>query len=115
MPIRTVGVDVDGTLIDDKGLLFPGVKDKLEEWVEKYTLICWSNTGGEYAKRVCIKCGIDKYFKYFLDKPDVIVDNDPDSIFRSAAIIVITDPLTDWTKDDNTLFGSSRKHIKEYI
>lgn len=133
MPIRTAMVDIDGTLVDDKLSIFEGASDKLEEWGQKYTLVCWSNTGGEYARKVLEKHDLLKYFMkdmevylprekkwvkaqvpLVFDKPDIIVDNDPDSIYRSAAIIVIKGS-DDWKKEDGELFCNSRKHIKEYL
>ena len=112
MPIRTMTVDVDLTLIDDKGDIYPGVRDKLEEWKAKYTLICWSHGGKEHAQKMCKKNKIDKFFSSFMDKPDIIVDNEPESILTFPAIIHIQEPKKDWSKCDNDLFAGAREWKK---
>lgn len=108
-PVHTIYIDVDGTLIDEKGNLLPGVEAKLQQWrwKEKYNLICWSHTGGEYAERVCKHYDILCYFDHFLDKPDIIIDNDPTMIMNYPAVITIKSDQ-DWLKPDSELFDGSR-------
>lgn len=108
MPVQTMYIDVDMTLVDDNGDIYTGVIEKLEQWQKKYTMICWSHTGGEYAKRTCIRNGIEKFFKYFLDKPDIIVDDHPAFLLEYPAKIVIDDPEA-WDKPDRELFSKSRR------
>lgn len=107
MPVRTMYIDVDLTLVNDNLELYEGVPAKLEQWSEKYTLICWSHGGGDYAKRVCMRNKIDKYFKYFLDKPDILVDDNPELLTIFPAKIIINAP-EDWKKGDVDLFRGAR-------
>ena len=108
-PVRTIAVDVDYTLINDADELFPGVENKLREWKIRYTtLICWSHSGVEHAKRVCKKHKIEKYFTHFIDKPDVIVDDRPESIVEFPAILQVVEPKKWWSKHDSELFKGSR-------
>jgi len=109
MPVRTLAVDVDYTLINGHDELFPGVENKLKEWKVRYTtLICWSHSGGDHAKRVCKKHKIEKYFTHFIDKPDVIVDDRPESIIEFPAILHVVDPKKWWSLPDKELFKYSR-------
>ena len=87
MPTRTIYIDVDQTLIGVDSNLLPGVRDKLEYlWRYGYELICWSGGGKEYAQKICDKNNITQYFRMFLDKPDIIVDDNPDSIMGHARV-----------------------------
>lgn len=134
MPVRRVMIDVDGTLIDGQHNLFPGVKEKLKLWADKYDLECRSHTGGAFAEKILKRYDLLEYFmhemKVYLpkedkwvkamvpqvyDKPDIIVDNDPDSIMRLAGKLV-PPPLegdikeyTWWTIDDIELFKNSKR------
>jgi hypothetical protein len=134
MPIQTVVTDMDGTILDAKKVAFPSAKDKLEILKDMYaTMIAWSHTGGEYTKRKLIQAGLldifmkemevwlpkeKKWIKAMVplcfDKPDVIIDNDPDSIFRQAAIIKVSSN-EDWEKEEDVFFKGARDHVEEYI
>ena len=113
MPVRSMFIDVDLTLIDDNCELFPGVEAKLKQWKAKYDLHCWSHGGKEHAKRVCKKHKIDRYFTAFLDKPDIIVDDNPNLITEFPAILRVKDPQTFWKSSDDELFKGSRTGIVE--
>ena len=71
-------IDVDGTLISEDGTdrLFPAMK-KLLPLLKNcgYTMYLWSMGGAEYAKSVARKHKVMKYFKAFLSKPDIVVDD----------------------------------------
>ena len=109
-PVRSIFVDVDGTLINDKGELCEGVVARLETWADRYKLYCWSLTGEEWAKKVCIRHKIDKYFKAFLDKPDVWVDNEGLEWTKHGrtAVIRMDGGSGDWNKPEAELWRDSR-------
>jgi hypothetical protein len=76
-----VSIDVDLTLIDKEGQLLPGAKDavaKLQAADCKITL--WSLAGAEYAKAVAARHKIEHLFVGFAGKPDVVIDDDLESI-----------------------------------
>lgn len=133
MPVRTMVVDVDSTLVDDNLTLFPGVKEKLVQWKKKYTLICWSHTGGEYAHKVLEDNGLLEFFMkdisvylpkekkwikaqvpLIFDKPDIITDDHPELILDLAAklrphpLVGEIENYDWWKKSDNELFSGSR-------
>ena len=71
---------------------------------------CASLRGGrEHAKRVCTKNHIAKYMKVFMDKPDIIVDDHPETLLSTVAILLVDSPEM-WKKDDGELFQGSRKY-----
>ena len=114
MPVRSVYIDVDNTLINDKDELFPGVVEKLACWKVRYTsVVCWSHSGAEHAKRVCKKHKIDKFFTAFMDKPDVIVDDDPLMIMTFPATLLVKDPHKWWKQPDDELFRGARSWGKK--
>jgi hypothetical protein len=76
-----VSIDVDLTLIDKDGQLLPGAKEavvKLKSADCNITL--WSLAGAEYAKAVAAKHKIENLFVGFAGKPDVVIDDDLESI-----------------------------------
>ncbi len=92
MPTRTIYIDVDQTLVDINGNLLPGVLEKIEYLYRYgYTLICWSGGGHEYAQRVLEKRQLNLYFTHVLDKPDIIIDDNPDSVLDHAHLLTIQD------------------------
>ena len=94
MPVRSVFIDVDGTLIDIDNKIYKGVDKVLKRFKNLgYTLICWSHGGKEHAKDICQRHNIDSFFTHFLDKPDIIVDDDPNRIITAPKIFLITE---DW-------------------
>jgi len=84
---RTYYIDVDLTLIDMDDHLLPGVVEGLQFLRRKgFKLICWSMGGEDYAKSVCERYGIDKYFDLFLDKPHGIIDDDPELLLDPRCV-----------------------------
>lgn len=78
-----IAIDVDGTLIDHKGELLPGVKEKIITWFEHNTLWCWSHGGKDYARKVLKQHDLLKYFPKVLDKPFYYLDDLPEcGMFR---------------------------------
>lgn len=110
-PVRTMTIDVDGTLVDDDGKMYSGVPAKLKQWRKKYFMICWSATGGDYARRTCTSNAIDKYFDLFLDKPDVIVDNSRNPLTPAPALLHVTGVKEEWwAQSDDEMFAKSRQY-----
>lgn len=71
-------VDVDLTLIDEIGRLFPGAADGLRRLKGKgCRLFLWSTGGGEYAREVADRYGLAELFEGFFPKPDLIIDDTP--------------------------------------
>ena len=135
MPVRTMLVDIDNTIIDDNGVVFPGVREKLTQWRrnDKYVLIAMSHTGGEYARRVLEDNDLLEFFmrelkvyqprekKWIMaqvvlcfDKPDVITDDSPHLLLDLAAklrpppLVGPIDDYTWWKQTDAELFRNSR-------
>lgn len=131
-PVRTMVIDIDLTLIDDEGNLYPGVKDKLlKNWSNKYDIIAWSHGGREHAQRILDKHGlldaVMQEMKVYLprekkwvtaqvpmciDKPDIIVDDNPALILDYPARLVVSNPAEWWLKEDGELFKNSRDNCK---
>jgi len=109
MPVQAIYIDVDLTLVDADGKVYPGVAATLQRYRRMYsTVVCWSHTGGEYAKRMCVDNGIDKYFDYFLSKPDIIVDDDPPFLMEYAHVLKVNDK-TWWLDAMTSLYGKEVK------
>lgn len=110
MPVQTLYCDVDLTLVDSEGRLYPNVQDVLVQWRRMYkTLVCWSHTGGDYAKKTCEKAGIDHFFDLFLDKPDVIVDDNPKLFLTYANVLEVIDPNLWWKEAMSHLYNNPRR------
>lgn len=80
MPTR-ISVDLDLTLIDEDERLLPGVESALGKLKScGCRLALWSASGAERAESLAREKGIYQFFDSFEAKPDVIVDDDPESI-----------------------------------
>jgi phosphoglycolate phosphatase-like HAD superfamily hydrolase len=111
MPVRTVYIDVDGTLIDIDNKIYKGVEKVLKRFKNLgYTLICWSHGGREHAKDICQRHNIDSFFTHFLDKPDILVDDTPMRILDAAKIFIADEVFwEDFTLDS---FNTAKKEEK---
>lgn len=77
----SVCIDVDLTLIDRDGKLLPGGKEALSKFRGAgFSLTLWSLAGVEYAKSVAAKHQVESFFDGFAVKPDVVVDDDMESL-----------------------------------
>lgn len=91
MPTRTVFIDVDLTLVNLDGDLLLSVEDRLKEMKFRgYELVCWSHGGKEYAEALLDRHHIRKYFSSVLDKPDWIIDDDPEGIHAWADVLRVS-------------------------
>ncbi len=87
-------IDVDGTLLNSKEQIDPRAKEILRQTVLKLSaeypdsgLYLWSGAGGAYARKAAEDCGVVSFFSGFAGKPDVIVDDNPSSVFPRRAIL----------------------------
>jgi hypothetical protein len=87
-------IDVDGTLLNSNEQIDPRAKEILRQTVLKLSaeypdsgLYLWSGAGGAYARKAAEDCGVVSFFSGFAGKPDVIVDDNPSSVFPRRAIL----------------------------
>ena len=40
LPVRTMAIDVDRTLVGDDMVIYEWVESKLKQWSQKYELVC---------------------------------------------------------------------------
>ena len=83
-----VCIDVDLTLIDEQGELLPGAIEALEK-IRKAPceLTLWSAAGAEYAKAVAARHKIEHFFQGIAGKPDIAIDDDPQSLVLRKMIV----------------------------
>ena len=75
-----VCIDVDLTVVDEKGELLSGVSEALVRLRQaNCRLTLWSAAGAEYAKSVAVKHGLEVFFEGFAGKPDIAIDDEPES------------------------------------
>ena len=78
MKNANVFVDVDLTLVDTNGKLFPGAREGLEKMKAKGChLFLWSSVGIDYAKKVAALHQLTDLFEGYASKPDIIIDDMP--------------------------------------
>ncbi len=80
-------VDVDETLIRNYGtkrIVMPAVIVHIRQLFEAgANLYCWSSGGAAYAKSSAEECGLADCFQAFLPKPQVLIDDQRISDWRS--------------------------------
>jgi len=83
-------IDVDLTIIDEKGNLKPGVQEFLEDMSHEQdrVLTLWSAAGKEYAHSVAKRLKLVPYFQSFASKPDIYVDDASACLERAIAVRV---------------------------
>jgi phosphoglycolate phosphatase-like HAD superfamily hydrolase len=86
-----VYVDVDDTLIRTAGtkrIPVSGVAKHIASLhADGAELYCWSSGGADYAREVATELRIEHYFKAFLPKPHVLLDDQDVSKWRRLAQI----------------------------
>jgi phosphoserine phosphatase len=76
-------VDVDLTLIDEKGALLPNTVEAMQALYDAGChLFLWSSGSGNYCREVAERAQIASLFEAFLPKPDIFVDDMPGTIFN---------------------------------
>jgi len=92
-----VCIDVDLTLIDEEGELLPGVVEALTKLRETpCELTLWSAAGAEYARSTATKHGVERFFAGFAGKPDLAIDDDPQSLVLRK--LIVKKPEDQWTE-----------------
>ena len=83
--VRSVFIDVDLTLVDASSNLRVGVVDALQEMVDYgYELYAWSHGGYTRANAIITQWGLEHYFRAWMGKPDMIIDDSPPEELVSA-------------------------------
>ena len=92
-----VCIDVDLTLIDEEGELLPGAIEALTKLREvPCELTLWSAAGAEYAKSVAARHKLEKLFEGFAGKPDLAIDDDPQSL--ALRKLIVRKPGDHWSE-----------------
>jgi len=95
-----VCIDVDLTVVDQDGKLFPGVIENLKSLNSRgYELILWSYGGGEYAEKIAHRHQIEKLFVGFSSKPDIDIDDESEKVASFA--VVDASASKDWNSIGN--------------
>jgi hypothetical protein len=78
MKNANIFVDVDLTLVDERGRLVEGAREALQRLQEKGChLFLWSTGGAEYCRKIAALYGMTELFEGFTAKPDIIIDDMP--------------------------------------
>src|SRR3954470_21291832 len=78
MKNANIFVDVDLTLVDERGRLVEGTREALQRLQEKGRhLFLWSTGGAEYCRKIAALYGMTELFEGFTAKPDIIIDDMP--------------------------------------
>ena len=92
-----ISIDVDGTLLDENENVTPQAREKITHLKSKgHHLQLWSTGGAAYAQKVSIKHKLTDLFDSYGTKPDLALDDVPEST-RPVAILKAdqTFPLPD--------------------
>jgi hypothetical protein len=86
-------IDVDGTLLNSNEGVDPRAEETLRQIRRKMDteypdsgLYLWSGAGGAYARSKAEEHGLAGFFSGFAGKPDVIIDDNPPSVFPRKTI-----------------------------
>lgn len=78
MKNANIFVDVDLTLVDANGNLFPEARLGLERLkAAGCHLFLWSSVGMAYAQGVAKRHGLEDLFEGYAAKPDIVIDDMP--------------------------------------
>lgn len=92
-----VCIDVDLTLIDEEGELLPGAIEALTKLRDvPCELTLWSAAGAEYAKSVAARYKLEEFFEGFAGKPDLAIDDDPQSLVLRK--LIVRKPEDHWSE-----------------
>jgi hypothetical protein len=88
MPLN-ISIDVDGTLLEANELLALNIREDLLKLKGKgHHLQLWSTGGADYAKKIAAKHNLADLFESFATKPDIAIDDIPESARPVATIKV---------------------------
>ena len=109
---QNIFMDVDGTLLNSNECVDPRADETLRQIGLRVcsdypdsNLYLWSGCGGVYAQKRAEEHNLSGYFKAFLGKPDVVIDDDPSSVFPERAIVWKGD--FQWQSLLKTIFAQS--------
>jgi hypothetical protein len=109
---QNIFIDVDGTLLNSNEGVDPRAQEILRQIRLKLNaehpdsnLYPWSGAGGDYARSKANEHGLAGFFSGFSGKPDVIIDDDPLSVFPERAIVWKGD--AQWQNLLKTIFTES--------
>lgn len=109
---QNIFIDVDGTLLNSNEGVDPRAQEILRQIRLKLNaehpdsnLYLWSGAGGDYALSKANEHGLAGFFSGFAGKPDVIIDDDPSSVFPERAIVWKGD--AQWQNLLKTIFTES--------
>jgi len=92
-----ISIDVDLTLLNEHGELFPSAVEGLKALKNKgYLLTLWSYGGEEYARLISKKHDLDGFFEGYATKPDMVIDDDFEALSQLPAIDSRT--AKDWSQ-----------------
>ncbi len=78
MKNANVFIDVDLTLVDEKGAIYGDAVDGLDRLRDAGChLFLWSSVGVDYARSTAERLGLTDYFEGYASKPDIIIDDMP--------------------------------------
>jgi hypothetical protein len=87
-------IDMDGTLLNSSEEVDPRAKETLRQIRRKMDaeypdsgLYLWSKAGGNYARSKADEHGLAGFFSGFVGKSDVIIDDNPSSVFPRRIIL----------------------------
>src|SRR5258708_5711474 len=93
MKNANVFVDVDLTLVNASGKLLEGAREALERLKNKGChLFLWSSVGADYAKQVAARYKLTDLFEGFAAKPDIVIDDMPNTAVAPFVFNVQTEP-----------------------
>jgi hypothetical protein len=91
---QNIFIDVDGTLLNSNEGVDPRAKEILRQIRLKLNaehpdsnLYLWSGAGGDYARSKAEEHGLAGFFSGFAGKPDVIIDDNPPSVFPRKTVL----------------------------
>jgi hypothetical protein len=88
MPLN-ISIDVDGTLLDENENVHPQIRALIEKLkAEGHRLQLWSTGGADYALRRANEKDVASLFDSFGTKPDVAIDDIPESAHPVATLKV---------------------------
>ena len=80
MKNANIFIDVDLTLVHGQGRLLDGAREALQRLGDEGChLFLWSSVGVEYARKVAVLHGLTDFFEGFAAKPDIIIDDTPNT------------------------------------
>jgi hypothetical protein len=103
-------IDVDGTLLNSNEGVDPRAQEILRQIRLKMNaeypdsgLYLWSGAGGDYARSKAEEHGLAGFFSGFAGKPDVIIDDNPSSVFQRRTIMWRDD--SQWQNLKSSIFA----------